>query len=126
VEHWDHRMTYWRISGHLYPQEVALRSGGDVVVCTATLASALERAGRSSDQFDDDDRRVWLLGADDSLTLVEDHHVADMEQADFDELVEGRGPLSYQVGDAYDPAAAVERHAEWTAAIRAAIERGRK
>jgi hypothetical protein len=76
VAHWDHRMTYWRISRHLYPQEIALRAGDDVVVCTATLASALEHAGRSSDQFDDDDRRVWLLcGADDSLTLVEDHHV---------------------------------------------------
>jgi hypothetical protein len=49
-----------------------------------------------------------------------------MEQADFDEFVEGRGPLSYQAGDAYDHAAAVERHRAWTAAIRASIEQVRK
>ena len=61
------------------------------------------------------------MGADDTLTEIRDEHVADWEQPDFDELVRGTGPLQYRVGDAYDPAAAVERHAAWTAAIRAAI-----
>jgi hypothetical protein len=67
---------------------------------------------------------VSLLGADDSLTLIEDRHVAEMEQSDFDELVEGTG-LRWQVDDAY-AAAAVGRHAEWTRQIRASIEQGRK
>jgi hypothetical protein len=49
-----------------------------------------------------------------------------MEQADFDELVDGTGPLPYQVGDAYDPAAAVEQHRAWTAAIGASMQQGRK
>jgi hypothetical protein len=58
--------------------------------------------------------------------MIEDHHVSDMATADFDELVDGTGPLRYQVGDAYDPAAAVAQHAAWTAAIRASIEQVRK
>jgi hypothetical protein len=36
-------------------------------------------------------------------------------------LLDGTGPLSHQVGDAYNPAAAVEQHRAWTAAIRAAM-----
>jgi hypothetical protein len=51
---------------------------------------------------------------------VEDHHVAEMEQDDFDELVYGMYPLRW-AGDAYDPHAMVERHAERTPAIRAKI-----
>jgi hypothetical protein len=101
-----------------------LRSGGDVVISSGKLAAALELAGLPADRFDDggvDAGRAWLLGADDSLTLIEDHHVADMQQRDFDELVRGTGPFEYQVGDAYDPQAAVEQHRAWTAAIRAGI-----
>jgi hypothetical protein len=33
--------------------------------------------------------RRGLLGADDVLTLIEDEHVAEMAQADFNELVRG-------------------------------------
>jgi len=75
-------------------------------------------------EFDDggpDAGKVWLLGADDTLTLIEDRHVAEMAQCDFDELVDGTGPLRHRVGDAYDPWAAVERHRAWTVAIRARI-----
>jgi hypothetical protein len=103
---------------------VALKAGGDVVVTSGRLANALEHAGQPADRFDDDGPdagKVWLLGADDSLTLIEDHHVAEMEQDDFDELVDGAGPLRYRVGDAYDAVGAVERHRAWTAAIRASI-----
>jgi hypothetical protein len=125
IRHQDHRMLRWRIEGHLYPYEVALKSGGDVVVSSGRLADALAHAGLQADRFDDggpDAGKVWLLGgADDTLTLIEDRHVADMAQADFDALVDGIGPLSYQVGDAYSPAAAVEQHRAWTAAIRAAM-----
>jgi hypothetical protein len=124
VAHWDHKMTYWRIEGHPYPFEQALKSGADVVVDSARLADALAHAGQAADRFDDgggDAGRVWLLGADDMLTLIEDRHVEAMPQADFDELIDGTGPLRYRVGDAYDPVAAVARHAAWTAAIRAAM-----
>jgi hypothetical protein len=78
----------------------------------------------AADRFDaggPDAGKPWLLGADGTLTEIDDHHVSDMEQRDFDELVAGHGPERWRVGDAYDPAAAVERHAEWTAAIRARI-----
>jgi hypothetical protein len=61
-------------------------------------------------------------GADDSLTLIEDQHVAEMDQRDFDQLVARTGLLRYRVGDTYDPHAAVERHASWTAEIRARID----
>jgi hypothetical protein len=113
----------WRIPGHFYPYEVALKSGGDVVVTSGRLANALERAGLPAGRFDNDGPdggRAWLLGADDSLTEILDAHVAEMAQADFDELVVGRGPLSYEVDD-YDPIARVELHRGWTAAIRANI-----
>jgi hypothetical protein len=119
-------MQYWRISGHLYPQEQALRAGADVVVSSGKLAAALEHAGYPCDRFDDggpDAGRAWVLGADGSLTEIRDEHVADMEQSDFDELVDGTG-LRWRVDDAY-AAAAVGRHAAWTAAIRASIK-GRK
>jgi hypothetical protein len=119
---WDHRMAYWRISGHLYPQEQALRSGADVVISSRELAAALEHAGHGADRFDDggpDAGKPWILGADDTLTEIRDEHVADMEQADFDELVDGTG-LRWRVDDAYE-AAAVGRHAAWTAAIRASV-----
>jgi hypothetical protein len=127
LAHWDHRMQFWRISGHLYPQEEFLRSGADVVTTSGQLARALEHAGMPAGRLDDgapDGGKPWLLGADDRLTEIRDDHVAEMEQADFDELVAGTG-LRWRVDDAY-AAAAVGRHAEWTAAIRASIEQGRK
>jgi hypothetical protein len=117
-------MQHWRIPGHLYPFEEFLKAGGDVVVSSGRLAAALEHAGHVADRFDDggpDAGKPWLLGADDTLTEIRDEHISDMEQADFDELVRGTGPFGYEAGDAYDPAAAVERHAAWTAEIRARI-----
>jgi hypothetical protein len=129
VRRWDHQMQRWRIEGHPYPYEEFLKSGSDVVVSSGRLAAALEHAGLPADRFDDggpDAGKPWLLGADDTLTEIRDEHVADMEQRDFDELVEGHGPQRWRVGDAYDPAAAVERHAEWTAAIEASIKQVRK
>jgi hypothetical protein len=122
-------MQYWRVSGHLYPQEEFLRAGADVVVSSGKLAAALEHAGYPADRFDDgapDGGKPWLLGADGRLTQIRYEHVADMLQRDFDELVGGSGPFGYQAGDAYDPAAAVEQHRAWTAAIRASIKQGRK
>jgi hypothetical protein len=120
----DHDMEHWRIQGHVYPYEELLKSGCDVVVSSERLARALAHAGQAADRFDYDGRdadKVWLLGADDRLTEIRDEHVAEMAQADFDELVDGTGPLRRRVGDAYDPHAAVERHRAWTAAIRAAM-----
>src|SRR5579875_1950251 len=124
IAHWHHKMARWRIDGHLYPHEQALRSDGDVVVDSARLADALEHAGKDAGRFTyagADAGRVWLLGADDPLSLIEDRHVADMAQADFDELVDVTGPLRYRVGDSYDPGAAMAGHTVWTAEIRAAI-----
>ena len=124
VAHWDHKMVRWRIDGHRYPYEQALKSGADVVVDAGRLADALRHAGQAADRFEDggpDAGRVWLLGADDVLSLIEDHHVAETDQADFDELLAGTGPLRHRVGDAYDPAAAVAQHAAWTATIRTRI-----
>jgi hypothetical protein len=66
-------------------------------------------------------KRLAALGADDRLTLVEDHHVADMEQRDFDALVEGLEASRWRDGDAYNPRGAVAQHAAWTTAIRAEI-----
>lgn len=129
VGHWDHRMAHWRVAGHAYPQETALRSGADVVVSSGQLAAALEHAELPTDRFDNDGRDgrgVWLLGADGALTLINDRDVAEMAQRDFDELVQGTGPFEYEAHDAYDPQAAVEQHRAWTAAIRASIERVRK
>ncbi|MCW2651244.1 MAG: hypothetical protein JWR32_2220 [Mycobacterium sp.] len=123
----DDFMQHWRIKGHRYPFEEFLKSGADVVVSSGQLAAALEHAGYPCDRFDDggpDAGRAWLLGADDSLTVIEDHHVAEMEQRDFDELVDGTG-LRWRVDDAY-AAAAVGRHAEWTRQIRASIKQGPK
>jgi hypothetical protein len=54
------------------------------------------------------------LGADDTLTEIRDDHVADLEQREFDELVEG-------LGTSDDPQAAVAAYAALTAAIRAAM-----
>jgi hypothetical protein len=127
IAQWDNTMRRWRIPGHLYPFEQALKSGADVVVTSGRLAAAWAQAGLPADRFDDDGAdagKAWLLGADDSLTLIEDHHVADMQQCDFDELVAGTG-LRWQVDDAYE-AAAVGRHAAWTAAIRGSIGQVRK
>ena len=120
----DRDMERWRIPGHVYPYEIALKSGADVVVSSGRLAAALAHAGQPADRFDDggpDADKVWLLGADDRLTEIRDEHVAEMTQADFDELVDGTGRLRRRVGDAYEPQAAVERHRAWTAAIRAAM-----
>jgi hypothetical protein len=50
---WDHRMQHWRIEGHVYPFEEALKAGGDVVVSSGRLAAALEHAGQRADRFDD-------------------------------------------------------------------------
>jgi hypothetical protein len=128
VRRWDDRMARWRIPGHPYPYEIALKAGGDVVVSSVRLADALTHAGQPADRFDasplhagPDAHKAWLLGADDSLTEIRDEHVAEMAQADFDALVEGLGASRWRDGDAYDPCAAVERHAAWTAAIRARI-----
>ena len=129
VRDWDHRMQRWRIQGHLYPFEEFLRSGADVVVGSGRLADALAHAGLHEGRFGHDGPdadRVWLLGADDTLALIEDHHVADMEQREFDALVEGLGASRWRCGGAYDPAAAVERHAEWTRQISVAIKGRRK
>jgi hypothetical protein len=118
IAQWDNTMQRWRIPGHIYPVEQALKSGADVVVTSGRLARALEFAGLPADRFDDggpDAGKPWLLRADDTLTEILDAHVAEMDQGDFDELVEGLGPLS---GDACDPVAAVEQHRAWTAAIR--------
>jgi hypothetical protein len=122
--HWDDRMERWRIEGHLYPYEIALKSGGDVVVSSGRLADALRYAGLGADRFDDDGAdagKVWLLGADDSLTEIRDEHVAAMDQRDFDALVDGTGPLRRRADDVKDPQAAVAQHAAWTAAIKAAM-----
>jgi hypothetical protein len=124
VRQWDDRMQRWRIEGHVYPYEIALKSGGDVVVSSGRVADALRHAGLGADRFDDDGAdagKVWLLGADDSLTEIRDEHVAAMDQRDFDALVDGTGPLRRRAGDAHDPHAAVAQHAAWTAAIRAAM-----
>ena len=120
----DRDMERWRIPGHVYPYEQALKSGADVVVSSGRLAEALAHAGQPADRFDDggpEAGRAWLLGADDSLTEIRDEHVAEMAQADFDELVDGTGPLRRRVDDAYEPQAAVARYRAWTAAIRAAM-----
>jgi hypothetical protein len=120
----DHDMERWRIQGHVYPCEEFLKSGCDLVVSSKRLARALAHAGQAADRFDYDGTdagKVWLLGADDRLTEIRDEHVAEMAQADFDELVEGIGPLRRRVADVCDPHAAVERHRAWTAAIRAAM-----
>jgi hypothetical protein len=109
----EHDMERWRIQGHVYPCEEFLKSGCDVVVSSKRLARALAHAGEAADRFDydgPDADKVWLLGADDRLTEIRDEHVAEMAQADFDELVEGIGPLRRRVGDVCDPHAAVERH----------------
>jgi hypothetical protein len=102
-------MERWRIPAHVYPYEEFLNSSADVVVTRDRLAQALAHAGQVADRFDDggpDAGKVWLLGADDTLTLIEDRHVAEMAQCDVDDLVDGTGPLRYQVGDAYD-------HGKW-------------
>jgi hypothetical protein len=77
-------MLRWRAEGRLYPYEIALKSGADVVVSSCRLADALRHAGRPADRFDDggpDADKVWLLGVDDKLTLIEDHHVATWSSA---------------------------------------------
>ncbi|HME16653.1 MAG TPA: hypothetical protein VKG83_14630 [Mycobacterium sp.] len=124
VAHWDHKMTYWRIEGHPYPFEQALKSGADVVVDAGRLADALAHAGQAADRFDNggaDAGRVWLLGADDTLTLIDDRHVADLGQREFDELVAGLGTSRTLAWDADDPQAAVAAYAALTAAIRVAM-----
>jgi hypothetical protein len=119
---WDHRMRRWRIEGHIYPVETFLKSGADLVVSSGRLADALRHAGQPADRFDDggvDAGLVWLLGADDTLTLIRDEHLAEMEQREFDELVEGLGTSRTLAWDADDPQAAVAAYAALTAAIRA-------
>jgi hypothetical protein len=128
IAQWDNTMRQWRIPDHLYPYEQALKAGADVVVTSGRLARALTHAGLPADRFDDDGPdagKPWLLGADDTLTEIRDEHVAEMEQREFDELVEGLGPSRTLAGND-DPRGAVERHAGWTAAIRASIEQVRK
>jgi hypothetical protein len=126
---WDHQMQYWRIEGHMYPYELALKAGSDLVVSSARIADALRHAGQPADRFDGggaltagpDAFKTWLLGADDTLTEIRDEHVADMEQREFDELVEGLGTSRTLAWDADDPQAAVVAYAALTAAIRAKI-----
>jgi hypothetical protein len=128
---WDHRMTQWRIPDHVYPFEIALRSGADVVVSSERLADALRHASQpaDADRFDGGGAivaganagRVWLLGADDALSLIEDHHIAELDQRQFDELVDGLGTSRTLAWRADDPQAAVVAYAALTAEIRAAI-----
>jgi hypothetical protein len=129
IADWDHSMEHCRIPDHAYPYEIALRSGGDVVVSSGRIADALRHAGQPCDRFDGggvivagpDAFKVWLLGADDALSLIEDHHVAELGQREFDELVEGLGTSRTLAWDADDPQAAVAAYAALTAAIRAAM-----
>jgi hypothetical protein len=79
--------------------------------------------GLATDRFDDggpDAGKPWSLGADDTLTEIRDEHAAEMDQADFDDLVEGLGPSRTLAGDDHDPHAAVARHAAWTVRVIAA------
>jgi hypothetical protein len=95
------------------------------------LASGPARRSRSllpCERFDasplhagPDAHKAWLLGADDSLTEIRDEHVAEMEQREFDELVEGLGTSRTLAWDADDPQAAVTAYAALTAAIKARI-----
>jgi hypothetical protein len=90
----DDFMQHWCMPGHLYPFEVALTAGGDVVVGSGRLAAALEQAGLPADRFDTggpDAGKPCLRGADDRLTEIRDEHAANLEQREFDELVEGLG-----------------------------------
>jgi hypothetical protein len=125
---WDDRMARWRIPAHRYPYEEFLKSGVDVVVSSARLADALQHAGQPADRFDagplsagPDAHKTWVLGADDSLTEIRDEHVAELEQREFDELVEGLGTSRTLARDVDDPRAAVAAYAALTAAIRAKI-----
>jgi hypothetical protein len=75
IAQWDRTMIRWRIPGHLYPYEEALKAGADVVVTSGRLARALTHAGLPADRFDDggpDTGKPWLLGADDTLTEIRD------------------------------------------------------
>jgi hypothetical protein len=129
ISRWDETMQRWRIPGHPYGLEQALKSGADVVVTSGRLAAALELAGLPCDRFDTggpDSCKPWLLGADDTLSEIRDEHVADMAQEDFDELVEGRGPSKTLAGSSYDPQAVVEKHRDWTAAIRGKLDTRRR
>lgn len=126
LRRWDDRMARWRIPGHRYPHEEFLKAGADVVVSSARLADALEYAGQPFERFDasplgagPDAHKAWLKGADDTLTEIRDEHVADLEQREFDELVEGLGTSRTLAWDADDPRAAVAAYAALTAAIRA-------
>jgi hypothetical protein len=92
------------------------------VVSSGRLAGALLHAGQPCQRFADDGAdadKAWLLGADDTLTEIRDEHVADLEQREFDELVEGLGTSRTLAWDADDPQAAVAAYAALTAAIRA-------
>jgi hypothetical protein len=128
VRRWDDRMARWRIEDHTYPYEEFLKVGADVVVSSARLADALEYAGQPCERFDEgplhagcDAGKAWLLGADDTLTEIRDEHVAELEQREFDELVEGLGTSRTLAWDVDDPRAAVAVYAALTAAIRAKI-----
>jgi hypothetical protein len=48
----DDCMQHWRIGGHVYPFEAALKSGADVVVSSGRLAVALDHAGHAAGRFD--------------------------------------------------------------------------
>jgi hypothetical protein len=63
--------------------------------------------------------RTFVLGGDDRLNVIEDHHVDDMDQEEFDELVAGRGRLGVNAED--DQESAVARYSAWIAEIRAKI-----
>lgn len=129
IARWDNGMARWRIPGHVYPLSTPSRSSRSPVAMLWSAASgwptpAGPPASRVSGSTTGpstpapDAGKTWLLGADDTLTLIEDHHVAEFEQRDFDELVEGLGPSRTLAGDADDSWGAVELHAAWTRGIR--------
>jgi hypothetical protein len=108
------------------PLRASVEAGADVVVSSGRLAGVLRHAGRPCERFDDrpfgvgpNADKAWLLGADDTLTEIRDEHVADWEQREFDELVEGLGTSRTLAWDADDPQAAVAAYAALTATIRA-------
>jgi hypothetical protein len=70
----------------------ALSAGRDVAVSGWAIADALRHVGRDPGRFGDeaaDACRTFVLGGDDRLNVIEDRHVEDMDQEDFDELIAG-------------------------------------
>jgi hypothetical protein len=62
---------------------------------------------------------IEVTSVHDAVDVLFDKIVADLEQREFDELVEGLGTSRRVAWDADDPQAAVAAYAALTAAIRA-------